>query len=60
MSEQKPTPPPFVPDTDEELDRAAIITLEDIADAVADLRRKLPDLAEAILNGTAEPADQTN
>ena len=50
--EQKP-PREFTPETDEQLDKQAIITLTDIADAIADLKRKLPNLAEAILNGTA-------
>lgn len=58
MSEQK-TPPPFVPDTDEEIRKRATITLADIADAIADLRRLLPDIAEGILNGNNQrPADK--
>lgn len=59
MSEQKPTPPPFVPDTDEEIRRRATITLADIADAIADLRRLLPDIAGALIDGTDKrPADK--
>lgn len=52
-------PTPFVPDTDEEIRQQAAITLADIADAIADLRRLLPDIAEALINGNSTgPTDK--